>query len=106
MARLIKSGVDDDDDEDSRVSMVQKLLATLEPEDRKKERAKILETEMNISEFQVEPEVESCMTDFYRKPYAEIHEVEGEPKEGLFVQPVNYYDNDDGFWTEYIEHKH
>jgi hypothetical protein len=51
MARLIKSGVDDDDDEDSRVSMVQKLLATLEPEDRKKERAKILETEMNISEF-------------------------------------------------------
>ena len=21
------------------------------------------------------------------------------------VQPLNYYDNDDGFWTDYIRHK-
>jgi len=22
------------------------------------------------------------------------------------VQPVNYWDNDDGFWNEYIDYKH
>jgi hypothetical protein len=46
------------------------------------------------------------MTDFYRKPYAEIHEVEAIEKEAVHAQPVNYYDNDDGFWNEYIAYKH
>jgi hypothetical protein len=42
------------------------------------------------------------MTDFYRKPYAEVHDIQAIPAEVAFVQPVNYFDNDDGFWTEYI----
>jgi hypothetical protein len=46
------------------------------------------------------------MTDFYRKPYAEVHDIQAIPAEVAFVQPVNYFDNDDGFWTEYILYKH
>lgn len=48
------------------------MLATLEDTERMRERARILEVDQNIAEFQVEPEVELCQTDFYRKPYAEI----------------------------------
>lgn len=82
------------------------MFKTLEEGERDKERARILEHEQNISEFQVEPEVESCQTDFYRKPYAEIHEVEGCAIEGAHAQPVNYWDNDDGFWDEYLTIRH
>lgn len=45
------------------------------------------------------------MVDFYQKPYAEIDEIEGEAAEVVYQQSVNFYDNDDGFWDEYIDHK-
>lgn len=43
--------------------------------------------------------------DFPRKPYADLDEVQGEAVEAAFEQPVNFYDNEDGFWDDYIEHK-
>jgi hypothetical protein len=54
----------------------------------------------------VEPEMEKVMTDFYVKPY---HNVQEDPlrtgaKKSL-ITPLNYYDNDDGFWNEYIVRK-
>jgi len=51
----------------------------------------------------VEPDTETCMTDFYRKPYADIDSIEAHPAEMAFAQPVNYWDNDDGFWDEYLD---
>jgi hypothetical protein len=42
------------------------------------------------------------MTDFFRKPYAEVHDIEAIHEDVNHVQPVNYFDNDDGFWNEYI----
>lgn len=42
------------------------------------------------------------MTDFYLKPYPH-------PNDSINytdpLLPLNYYDNDDGFWTEYIQKK-
>lgn len=49
-------------------------------------------------------DVKSCAVDFYRKPYAEMDDVE--VQDLLDVEPlipVNYYDNDDGFWSNHIE---
>lgn len=45
--------------------------------------------------------MEKVMTDFYVKPYPDP--LAPPPKH--LLQPLNYYDNDDGFWTEYIQHK-
>ncbi len=82
------------------------MLRFIDEDEREKERRVIMDKEQNISEFMVEPEVESCQIDFYRWPYAEAHDIEAEQKEVEHVQPVNYWDNDDGFWDEYIAHKH
>lgn len=41
------------------------------------------------------------MTDFYLKPYPHPND----PTPEYHLQPLNYYDNDDGFWTEYIREK-
>jgi hypothetical protein len=60
-----------------------------------------METELSITEYQVEPEMEKVMTDFYLKPYPDPRDPTPKP----LIQPINFYDNDDGFWTEYIEHK-
>ena len=65
-----------DSEEKGKMTIAERMLASMESDERRKERSRILEQEMTISDFQVEPEVESCMTDFYRKPYAEIHEVQ------------------------------
>lgn len=35
-----------------------------------------------------------------------MEDIEADPAEMAFPQPVNYWDNDDGFWDEYISDKH
>ena len=51
----------------------------------------------------MDTETQTCMTDFYRKPYAEADDrrmsVE-EMNEGEV--PLDYFDNEDGFWDGYI----
>lgn len=61
-----------------------------------------MEDEMNINEFTVEPEMEKVLTDFPIKPYSDPHDVYEDPNP---ILPLNFYDNDDGFWDEYIAHK-
>ena len=66
---------------------------------------------MSINQYQVEPASNQCMTDFYTKEYPERHEIEaltvGETEIGIPAEdlPINYYDNDDGFWDDYIKYK-
>jgi len=46
------------------------------------------------------------MTDWYRKPYADLNEVEAEKAVmNDYEMPVQYWDNDDGFWDTYISHR-
>ena len=63
-----------------------------------------MESELSITQYQVEPEMEKVMTDFYTKPYPHPLEDPLRTKKPL-ITPLNYYDNDDGFWNEYIQHK-
>jgi hypothetical protein len=105
MRTLTKSGIEGDDEELSSVSMAERMFEAMDENFRDKERRVILDKEQNISEFNIEPEAETCQVDFYRKPYAEVHEIEAEPREVEHVQMVNYWDNDDGFWDEYLEHR-
>jgi hypothetical protein len=62
-----------------------------------------MDQEMNITEYTVEPEMEKVLTDFYVKPYPDVREVLEDPHP---IIPLHYYDNDDGFWDEYIKEKH
>jgi len=46
------------------------------------------------------------MVDFPSKGYATIDEVEGAKDiANEHIVPINFYDNDDGFWDEYIKAK-
>ena len=46
------------------------------------------------------------MVDFPTKEYAGVDEVKAaREKSNEHLVPINYYDNDDGFWDEYIAAK-
>lgn len=75
----------------------------LDESERERERTKILATEMNIDLYEVEPEMETVLTDFHIPPYPTPFEIAEEKK---VVLPLMYYDNDDGFWDEYIDRKY
>lgn len=106
MNALTKSGVDKDDEELSSTTIADRMFASLDDDDkREKERRIILDKEQNIAAFNIEPEAETCQVDFYCKPYAEVHDIEAEPRECEHVQMVDYWDNDDGFWNEYLDHR-
>lgn len=82
---------------------MEKFASGLDEASREKEKQKIKVEEMNITEFTVEPEMEKVMTDFYTKPYSDPLKPLNEAEQ---VIPLNYYDNDDGFWDEYIQEKY
>lgn len=98
--KILTSGIDDD--EETNVLQMDEVS-------REAERRSIYDTEGSIKEFEVEPEVEECATDFYRKPYGgpdarkwdAQQELDNDP-----LIPINYYDNEDGFWNTYIDHKY
>ena len=61
---------------------------------------------MQTTAFELEAEAQSCLTDFPVKPYADIDAVQGADDLANSNQvPINYYDNEDGFWDEYIAAK-
>ena len=46
------------------------------------------------------------MVDFPTKPYADIDEIEAaDDIANSNLVPINYYDNEDGFWDEWIASK-
>lgn len=66
---------------------------------------------MGIEDFKVQPATNQCMTDFFTFDHCGLDDIEvekaGEVNYGVRPEevPLNYYDNDDGFWTDYIRHK-
>lgn len=103
ITKVLAKGIDEEENND--MTMADRMLALVTEDFMDAERDNLYFKELNVADFQVEPEVETCMTDFYRKPYAEIHEIQGVQAEVEHVQPVNFYDNDDGFWDEFIDTK-
>lgn len=95
---------------------MQAALRVLNEEDRREDMRKIADADMNIDDYKVEPLTTECMTDFFtfETPQAEdIDEVlchkpntnNQVPNDVPEELPLNYYDNDDGFWDSYIQYK-
>jgi hypothetical protein len=60
------------------MSAAERIFATMNEEYRERERMQIMNEEQNIKDFQVDAEVETVQADFYRKPYAEVHDIQAE----------------------------
>ena len=74
--------------------------------DHASERRVVYEEELDISQFELEGEKQTCMVDFPLKPYADVDYVQAQDAlDNEHHVPINYYDNDDGFWDEWIAMK-
>jgi hypothetical protein len=58
---------------------MERFASGLDEDSREREAAQIMEQELNITQYQVEPEMEKVMTDFYLKPYPDPKEPTPEP---------------------------
>ena len=56
--------------------MLERVMKDISETDHVKERKQVYEEELNISHFELEADVETCMTDFPLKPYAGIDDVQ------------------------------
>ena len=98
-------GVDEEEEELKRQrTAMERFASGLDEDSRQREAAQIMENELSITQYQVEPEMEKVMTDFHVKPYADPRDLSILPKQ-VIPPIINYYDNDDGFWSEYIQNK-
>lgn len=86
--------------------MLEELISGGDHEKRMKERDKILNEEQNIDKWQYEAAAEEIMDDYMPKEYANIDEIEAaDAVEHDPLIPCNYYENEDGFWDDYIDWK-
>ena len=95
---------------DVELTPMQKALKVMDESYRLEDMEQAALEEMNINEYRVEPATNKCMTDFHTfvQPGLDdvISEVAGEiPYHPPADLPINYYDNDDGFWDDYIKEK-
>ena len=109
---LLRQKKDEDSEDEDEISPMQQALKNMDTDYRMDDQRKTAEMEMNIDEYKVEPTANQCMTDFYTFEHPTIDDIPAEvcgdknfgvPAEDL---PLNYYDNDDGFWDDYIQNKH
>ena len=96
--------VKQEDEEDNRIkihSAMQTFALGLDDEARERERRAINDSEINIDNYEAEPEFEKILTDFYIPPHPSPHD-RVDPGPPI---PMNFYDNEDGFWDAYIQKK-
>lgn len=82
-------------------SAMERFASGVDEDSREREAQKINDSELNISDYQVEPEMEKVMTDFPLPP-------DQDPRAYIPygpILPLDFYDNDDGFWDDYIKQK-
>lgn len=104
-SRLLMGGLDDEEAA-ANASLADQAMKKLANLDREQIRREIYDKEGNISQYELDPEVQQCMVDFPQKPYADLDDVEAKDDvANEHVVPINFYDNDDGFWDEYIADK-
>ena len=98
-------------DEDEEITPMQSALKVLNEDYRKEEMENTAITDMSINEYKVEPATNQCMTDFFEHDYPEPEDkqalVSGDRFNGEAPAelPLNFYDNDDGFWDNYINER-
>lgn len=104
-ARLLMGGLDDDESPEN-MSTMQKVMKEMEGKSLEDDRREIYDNELTTNEFELDPETQTCMVDFPTKPYATVDEVQAaDEMANENLVPINYYDNDDGFWDDYLEAK-
>lgn len=87
-------------------TQIEQLIGGQDYTRRMKEREQILAQEQNIDAFQFEAATEEIMDDYITKPYAGVDEIQAaEAAAHEPIIPCNYYENDDGFWDDYIDWK-
>lgn len=104
---LLTRGLDDDQKKAADAGqLIESLIGGTDYDNRMKERERILSQEQNIDKYQFEAATEEIMTDYVLKPYAKVDDIEAaEAVQNEPRIPCNYYDNDDGFWSDYINYK-
>ena len=87
-------------------------LRVMDEDQRMEDMRKLVDEEMSIEKYSVQPIQNLCLSDFVTLDHCEPDDVgiykAGEQRYGLKPPkdlPINYYDNDDGFWDSYIQHK-
>lgn len=96
------------DGEEKELNPMEQALQVFSEEYRKDEMLEAAQNEMSINNYKVEPATNQCLTDFVI-----MQEVKGEDIQAYACGdrtfgipptqiPLNYYDNDDGFWDDYI----
>lgn len=99
-----------EDGEESE-SPMQAALRVLDQEHRLEDMRKVAEADMSIEDYKVEPMTTQCMTDFFTFEHMGIDDIPAEVPGVVNVGtlpaelPLHYYDNDDGFWDDYIQYK-
>lgn len=107
LVNLLGAGVQDDKMNSADIKQqIEKLIGGQDYVSRMKERERILGQEQNIDKFQFEAATEEIMDDYIPKKYADVDSVEAAETAQHEPQiPCNYYENDDGFWDDYIDWK-
>ena len=85
----------------------------MDQESRQEDMRAYVDAEMSIEDYKVEPMTTQCMTDFYVFDHMTIDDIPSQVAgtndanigEAPRELPINYYDNDDGFWDDYILEK-
>jgi len=99
-------------EEEVELTPMETALKVMGDDGRADEMKRAAEVEMNINEYKVEPATNQCMTDFFTMDMPGLDDVAdfdcGETEYGVPPEelPLNFYDNEDGFWDDYIRHKH
>jgi hypothetical protein len=80
------------------------LLQGKAKKERKTERADILAKEQNLANYTLDDDDSNYLKDWpiIERPDNQYCDF---PDRGTSL-PINYYDNDDGFWNEYIDYKY
>ena len=95
-----------DDEEAAKGNILEKVMKEMNELDRDQERIQVFSQEQSIQDYELDPESQTCMTDFPLKPYAGLEDIRAADHIANEHQvPINYYDNDDGFWDNFIKEK-
>lgn len=101
---IMSSAIDEEEEQENKLA--DQIMGQLKKGAANEERRQIYDVENSIAKYQLDPVVQQCLTDFPTKDYAGVDEVQNaRNKFNEHLVPINYYDNEDGFWDEYIAAK-
>ena len=93
-----------EEEKEAKGNILEQVMKEVNKMDHEGERRQIYDMELSIKDYELDPEVQTCMTDWPLKPYAGLEDIEAEKHlANDHLVPINYYDNEDGFWDNYIK---